>query len=624
MSAFVYIPILVSADASGYVADRTAEDFLLVHNNAARDLVYEAQYGDALVLLEEIAGTYVPGAGGPVVTTTTKEDMLVVADSALRFFVRGSTVVELLTMADAALASRLRNVVTTDNSTLLDELARFALRTLLATESLEVVDDFVKTVVGLGIYTRTKDDTIELDDTRRQFYWDVVADSALFVSENTIAFGQPRKLTKVKQEDIDVSDLGTPEKESLTSIDDTLALTDANRLMVYDVTADSLLTLLDFIYLGETPVVVTRTKEDTFLVYDEQFRSLMRGSTLLEVLIVADASLRSRYVNAQYSDVLTLADAIVRGAARGVTVSDTMTLNEALLVSRLRGKVMSETLTLAEALVLYRFRTVEVTETLILFEQILGGSTANQIKTLTEFLDLTDEVLLRALKTSVQGETIATDDTLVASSLRGRLTAESLVLAEELVSSRERTRDAADAVVLSEEQLRTLVRGAVTLDLVSTDDSFLRQLRKVLTATDLITLIDAFVSEATGVRVLTVTEEGLTLLDEIVAGAFRERSAQDVVAMSEAVLRGVYRNALRDEALTMEDFNDLVRRLRRDFSEFVALTDEAVLGYAFYVTHETRIRIGYHDPIVLGFSSDGMPLIGAAPDGIILGGYNPS
>jgi hypothetical protein len=242
---------------------------------------------------------------------------------------------------------------------------------------------------------------------------------------------------------------------------------------------------------------------------------------------------------------------------------------------------------------------------------------------MSEFLELSDTVILRMLKRRTQGESITADDALAATRLRGRLSSESFSVLEQLVTSRLRGRTSSDVAVITDQTPRAILRNRILLDLISMDDGFIKMLRKVLTMTDLVSLVDVVTSNTTGIRVVTTTE-AVAVLDQVVRGIERNRRAQDLTVMAEATLRSVYRLALREEALSMDDLTAMARSLRRDFVEFLTLTDAAIVAYGFYIIHETRIRLGYEDPVTIGVCYDGMPIVGSADDDIILGGYNPA
>jgi hypothetical protein len=138
--------------------------------------------------------------------------------------------------------------------------------------------------------------------------------------------------------------------------------------------------------------------------------------------------------------------------------------------------------------------------------------------------------------------------------------------------------------------------------------------------TDLVTVVDLFSGGSSGIRISTITD-ALTVTDQIIRSAMRDRLATDVISISEQVVSTVLRNILSEDVITVEDATSLFRRLSRRIQDELNVSDEFAISLLFAVFYDVRIFIGVDmlaDPVV---GVDVTERIGVDPDPEI-GAYN--
>lgn len=376
----------------------------------------------------------------------------------------------------------------------------------------------------------------------------------------------------------------------LGALSDTLASTDAGRLLGWDVTATASLTLLQ-----------------------DLVQSVLRGSGTINAKLV--------------SEVLAATDGgTFLSRLHGAMTTEGVALIEAMLASRVRYGLSSQSVVTLDLTPLSRYHGALFTDFTAVLDSVLKER--RLVRLFSEVITLTEQVVGSRVKPGSATDTVVVGDTgrmLIREVIAtASLTVLNQILSSVISSGGAVIRIASDAIVITDGVNRALVRGrtlleALTLaegglgrdidyaaqytETVDVPDESIRRLLRTRITSEGISLLEFILSSTSGNRLVTASDI-LIIGDTVVSSRLRGRMASDLLGLTDAQLRALQRLMTLVDGVT---FRDEVLRIvfsTRRTTEQLTLFEQAVASVSFAVLYDVRILLGIATPeIVLGHAT---------------------
>lgn len=363
-----------------------------------------------------------------------------------------------------------------------------------------------------------------------------------------------------------------------------------------------LIAVLDGMTMGELAndrLWATRALLEPAVVIDLAADIAIRPRSLSDALTTSDAGVQ-RFFTVAATQALATSDSGLDRVWYWRAMLNVLDTSDVLSRTWLRRKVVQEAFDLTDTTVKTVTRLRALADALAVTELVSGvyvPGVAIFVRTLADTLVM-DELLTKVLVTS--------GAVFVKNQLEGIE-----MLADPLTKALRLTRSLQDASgPVGDSLARALVRGRVQQDVLATDEAFTKQFRLTRTLQDGFDVLDALTKVVVGSGQVNfkIIADALDMSEAQARVWLRTRALSDALTVVDTLGSALLRLRFVVDVLTALDTTARTLSYRRSVADVSTLIDSLIKLYVPALSpHESNVRLGREDLIVLASTTAGLP-----------------